>query len=67
MLTTASGDWTIWMVIAGPILLGVAIAWALMRNRKLTPRENEADELGAARRIQEQDVIDKQRNHGKEI
>lgn len=67
MLTTASGDWTTWMVIVGPILLGVAIAWALMRNRKLTPRETEADEQGAHDRILEQDAIDKKRNHGKEI
>ena len=67
MLTTASGDWTTWMVIVGPILLGAAIAWALLRNRKLTASETEADEQGAHDRILEQDAIDKKRNHGKEI
>ena len=67
MLSTYSGDWTSWMVIVGPILLAAVIAWALLKNRKVSTRETVADDQAAAQRIREQDAIDKQRNHGKEI
>ena len=46
MLTTQSGDWTTIMVIVGPLLLGAVIAWALLRNRKVSTRETVADDLG---------------------
>ena len=67
MISTTSGDWTSWMVIVGPILLAAAIAWALLRNRKLPKADLDRTEHGAHDRILEQDRIDKQRNHGKEI
>ena len=67
MLTTNSGDWTTWMVIVGPILLAAVIAWALLKNRKVSASETVADDQAAAQRIREQDVIDKARNGGGEI
>ena len=67
MFSTYSGDWTSWMVVVGPILLAAVIAWALLRNRKLSKADLDRTEHATHDRILEQDAIDKARNHGKEI
>ena len=37
-----TGDFWSLTIVAGPVILGVIIAYALIRRRKLTPRERES-------------------------
>ncbi len=38
-----------WVTVLGPIVLGLVIAYALMRRRRLTPRERTAQREGTER------------------
>lgn len=51
------------IVIVGPILLAIAIAWAMFHNRG-TPREVQATEDATRRMYDEQDREDKARDNG---
>jgi flagellar biosynthesis/type III secretory pathway M-ring protein FliF/YscJ len=48
------GTESIWsiVVIAGPIILGLVLAWALMKNRR-TPRQEAATEAATRQRYDE--------------
>ena len=39
-------DLWLFVVVGGPILLAVAIIYAIMRQRRLTPRERDAQKQG---------------------
>lgn len=49
MQDLAAVSWT-WIVFGGTVLLGAALAYAMYRNSKVTPRQ-EADAEAGARRI----------------
>ncbi len=48
-MDAAGANWGL-LTIVGPLLLGAALLWALLRNRKSTPREIERTE-DATRRL----------------
>ena len=50
------GNWAI-LTILGPLLLGAAILWALLRNRKSTPQERERTEQATRDLYREEDAI----------
>jgi len=50
------GSWAI-LNILGPLLLGAAILWALLRNRKSTPEERERTEQATRDLYREEDAI----------
>jgi hypothetical protein len=61
-MTPSGGFWSL-LTIIGPVVLGLAILWALLKNRKEPRSEIERTEHAAHDRILEQDAIDKQRDH----
>jgi len=60
-MTPSGGFWSL-LTILGPLVLGVVIIWAILKNRKEPQRDIERTEHAAHERILEQDVIDKQRD-----
>ena len=60
-MTPSGGYWSL-LTIIGPILLAAAIAWALLRNRKLSKGDLDRTERATHDRILEQDALDKQRD-----
>lgn len=60
-MTPSGGFWSL-LTILGPLVLGIAILWAILKNRKAPQRDIERTEHAAHDRILEQDAIDKQRD-----
>ncbi|GLQ55350.1 hypothetical protein [Devosia nitrariae] len=48
MQDMAALSWT-WIVVAGTVVLGAVLAWAMYRNSKVTPRQDAEAEAGARR------------------
>ena len=57
----SGGFWSL-LTVAGPLILGLVILWAILKNRKEPQADIDRTDHAAHERILEQDVIDKQRD-----
>ena len=57
----SGGFWSL-LTVVGPLVLGLVILWAILKNRKGPQAEIDRTDHAAHERILEQDVIDKQRD-----
>lgn len=57
----SGGFWSL-LTVLGPLLLGGAILWALLRNRQTSRNDLDRTEHATRERILEQDALDKQRD-----
>ena len=48
------GSWTV-ITIIGPVILGAVLLWAIFRNRKVTPREDQRTEQATRELYREED------------
>jgi len=60
-MDASGGFWSI-ITIVGPILLGVVLIWALLRNRGTTPREDAESERATKQLYKDEDAAHRGEN-----